>query len=67
MYLAYQDDVLYEDLTVYETLLYAALLRLPRMMSTEEKKKRVEAVIDVLGLRKSKNTIIGKANSKVRV
>lgn len=54
-----QDDVLYEDLTVYETLLYAALLRLPREMTRSEKKQRVEAVIEVLGLTKSRNTIIG--------
>ena len=56
-----QDDVLYEDLTVLETLTYAALLRLPRSMSRAEKAARIEAVIDVLGVRKSRGTIIGEA------
>jgi ABC-type multidrug transport system ATPase subunit len=51
--------VLYEDLTVEETLTYAALLRLPHDTPRDEKAARVDAVIDVLGLRKSKGTIIG--------
>lgn len=55
-----QDDVLYEDLTVHETLSYAALLRLPRELSRAQKLERVEQVIDALGVRKSKNTIIGE-------
>jgi ABC-type multidrug transport system ATPase subunit len=54
-----QDDVLYESLTVYETLLYAGLLRLPRAMPVEEKRRRVEAVISGLGLTRSRGTIIG--------
>lgn len=32
-----QDDVLYETLTVRETLVYAGLLRLPRSMTKAEK------------------------------
>jgi ABC-type multidrug transport system ATPase subunit len=43
-----------------ETLSYAALLRLPAGMSRADKLGRVEQVIDALGLRKSKDTIIGK-------
>mmetsp|Transcript_39200 Transcript_39200/g.92898 ORF Transcript_39200/g.92898 Transcript_39200/m.92898 type:complete len:734 (+) Transcript_39200:104-2305(+) len=54
-----QDDLLYADLTVYETLFFAALLRLPRTMSREEKRERVESVIQTLGLERCKNTIIG--------
>lgn len=45
---AAQDDVLYETLTVHETLLYAGLLRLPRSMSTEDKRARVDGVIQVI-------------------
>ena len=41
-------------------LYFAALLRLPRTMSKEEKLVRVDAVITALGLDKCKNTIIGK-------
>jgi len=36
-----QDDVLYETLTVYETLMYAGMLRLPRTMSKAEKVSRM--------------------------
>ncbi|KAK9808606.1 hypothetical protein WJX72_000468 [[Myrmecia] bisecta] len=54
-----QDDLLYETLTVWETLYFAAMLRLPKEMSTEDKKQRVQNVITALGLEKCKNTIIG--------
>jgi hypothetical protein len=54
-----KDDVLYEDLTVLETLRYAALLRLPQAMARADKDARVEEVIAGLGLRKSRGTIIG--------
>eukprot|EP00878_Enallax_costatus_P009038 GHUV01009450.1.p1 GENE.GHUV01009450.1~~GHUV01009450.1.p1 ORF type:complete len:320 (+),score=81.64 GHUV01009450.1:240-1199(+) len=55
-----QDDVLFESLTVKETLTYAALLRLPGSMKHEEKLQRVDTVVDALGLRKSVDTIIGE-------
>jgi ABC-type Na+ transport system ATPase subunit NatA len=54
-----QDDLLYEALTVQETLYYAAMLRLPRSMSTAQKKERVGEVIAALGLAKCRDTIIG--------
>lgn len=54
-----QDDLFYESLTVWETLKYAAALRLPQHMSKEAKKQRVEMVITALGLTACKNTIIG--------
>ncbi|KAK9839571.1 hypothetical protein WJX84_010569, partial [Apatococcus fuscideae] len=54
-----QDDLLYESLTVWETLYYAAMLRLPREMSTAEKKLRVDTVIKALGIESTKGTIIG--------
>lgn len=57
-----QDDLLYDSLTVYETLYYAALLRLPKFMTREEKLGRVEAVISALGLNKCRNTLIGTSN-----
>ncbi|GMH34285.1 hypothetical protein BSKO_02119 [Bryopsis sp. KO-2023] len=54
-----QDDLMYETLTVYETLYFAALLRLPKTMSRAEKGERVEAVIAALGLDKCRDTLIG--------
>ena len=57
--LCVQDDLLYESLTVYETLYYAAMLRLPRHMSEEAKIERVNTVITALGIESCKDTIIG--------
>ena len=54
-----QDDLLYETLTVYETLYYAAMLRLPSTMSVAQKCERVENVIVSLGLDKCRDTIVG--------
>ncbi|XP_059275486.1 ABC transporter G family member 14 [Lycium ferocissimum] len=54
-----QDDVLYPHLTVAETLLFTALLRLPQSLSREEKERHVEHVIAELGLNKCRNSMIG--------
>ena len=54
-----QDDLMYESLTVFETLFYAAQLRLPRHMTLAQKKERVNTVITALGLDPCKDTIIG--------
>lgn len=45
-----QDDQLFPMLTVYETLMFAAEVRLPSSMSRSEKKKRVHELLDQLGL-----------------
>jgi hypothetical protein len=44
------DDLLYETLTVQETLMYAARLRLPKDMPYAEKQARVATVVAALGL-----------------
>ncbi|KAF8413924.1 hypothetical protein HHK36_001920 [Tetracentron sinense] len=54
-----QDDVLYPHLTVTETLVFTALLRLPNSLTKEEKVMHAEAVINQLGLTQCKNNIIG--------
>ncbi|KAL8510331.1 hypothetical protein ACS0TY_017223 [Phlomoides rotata] len=54
-----QDDVLYPHLTVTETLVYTALLRLPRTLTKYEKTQYAEAVITQLGLAKCRDSIIG--------
>ncbi|KAJ3699451.1 hypothetical protein LUZ61_003156 [Rhynchospora tenuis] len=54
-----QDDLLYPMLTVEETLMFSAEFRLPRTLSADKKKARVQALIDQLGLRSAANTIIG--------
>ena len=55
-----QDDLLYESLTVYEVLYYAAMLRLPSTMTVADKRHRVDTVIKALGLDTCRDTIIGK-------
>ncbi len=54
-----QQDVLLPTLTVRETLLYAAELRLPPPTSSEERRQVVEDVILELGLKECANTRIG--------
>jgi len=54
-----QEDTLMPSLTVYETVLYSALLRLPKDMSTDAKKYRVLETLDELGILGIKDTRIG--------
>ncbi|XP_059274633.1 ABC transporter G family member 9-like [Lycium ferocissimum] len=54
-----QDDVLYPHLTVSETLVFTALLRLPKTFTVVEKITHAEAVITQLGLIKCKDSVVG--------
>ncbi|XP_026447734.1 ABC transporter G family member 9-like isoform X2 [Papaver somniferum] len=54
-----QDDRFYAHLTVTETLMFTALLRLPNKITKEEKIIRTEEVITQLGLTGCKNSIMG--------
>ena len=54
-----QDDILLPDLTVAETLEYAAALRLPPSFTLEERQKIVADVILELGLKDCMSTRIG--------
>jgi ABC-type multidrug transport system ATPase subunit len=45
-----QEDSLMDTLSVYETILYSALLRLPRTMSFQSKKYRVYETMKELGI-----------------
>ncbi|OVA16169.1 ABC transporter-like [Macleaya cordata] len=56
-----QDDVVFPHLTVKETLTYAALLRLPKTLTKQQKEERAMSVITELGLERCQNTIIGGA------
>ena len=59
-----QQDVLLPTLTVRETLLYAAELRLPPPTFSEERHRVVEDVILELGLKECANTRIGNSVHK---
>ncbi|XP_039037223.1 ABC transporter G family member 21 [Hibiscus syriacus] len=54
-----QDDVLYPHLTVLETLTYAALLKLPKKLTTQEKIEQAELIIVELGLARCRNNVVG--------
>lgn len=55
-----QDDLLFPMLTVEETLMFAAELRLPRTQySKSKKRKRVLDLIDQLDLKNAAGTVIG--------
>ncbi|KAI8557432.1 hypothetical protein RHMOL_Rhmol04G0010500 [Rhododendron molle] len=56
-----QDDVLFPQLTVEETLVFSAFLRLPSSMSRRQKYERVEMTIKELGLERCRHTRVGGA------
>ncbi|XP_073269073.1 ABC transporter G family member STR2-like [Primulina huaijiensis] len=58
-----QDDRLFPMLTVYETLMFAADFRLGSL-SRDEKRERVEKLIEQLGLTTSVNTYIGDEGTR---
>lgn len=59
-----QEDTMIPTLTVYETILYSALLRLPRSMSTAAKKFRVMEVMQELNIDSIKDSKIGQVGSR---
>jgi ABC-type multidrug transport system ATPase subunit len=54
-----QDDLLNGYLTVEETLMFTAELRLPRTFTNKQRKERVEDVMNDLGLVHVRNRVIG--------
>lgn len=58
-----QDDALLPNLTIKETLMFSARLRLPGSMKIEEKRLRVDSLIGNLGLQACADTRVG--NEKV--
>nr|UZH45527.1 ABC transporter G family member 16 [Morus alba] len=58
-----QEDRLFPMLTVYETLMFAADFRLGSV-STDDKKQRVEKLIEQLGLSSARNTYIGDEGTR---
>ena len=59
-----QEDTLMSTLTVYETVLYSALLRLPREMSLEAKKFRTMETMNELGILGIKDSRIGDSGRR---
>lgn len=61
-----QEDTLMSTLTVYETVLYSALLRLPRDMSYAAKKFRTLETLNELGIIRIKDSRIGDSGESFR-
>ena len=59
-----QEDTLMSTLTVYETVLYSALLRLPRDMSLAAKKYRTLETMNELGILHIRDMRIGSAGHR---
>lgn len=59
-----QEDTLMSTLTVYETILYSALLRLPREMSYAAKKFRTLETMNELGILGIKDSRIGDSGKR---
>ncbi|GAX83957.1 hypothetical protein CEUSTIGMA_g11381.t1 [Chlamydomonas eustigma] len=59
-----QDDMLNGNFTVYETLQYTADLRLEKELTKEEKRIKIENVIEQMGLAHTCNTIVGSPLKK---
>ncbi|KAI0306184.1 hypothetical protein B0F90DRAFT_972077 [Multifurca ochricompacta] len=59
-----QEDTLMSTLTVYETILYSALLRLPRDMSIEAKQFRTLETMNELGILGIKDSRIGDSGHR---
>ena len=59
-----QEDTLMGTLTVYETVLYSALLRLPREMSFEDKRMRTLETMHELGIIGIRDSRIGESGHR---
>ncbi|GAA5967082.1 hypothetical protein JCM11641_000435 [Rhodosporidiobolus odoratus] len=59
-----QEDTLMGTLTVYETVLYSALLRLPKDMSFEDKRMRTLETMHELGILSIRDSRIGESGHR---
>jgi len=59
-----QEDVLHSYLTVYETLQYAAELRMMRNTTKDIQLAKIEEVINKMGLNDCRNIIVGDSRKK---
>jgi ATP-binding cassette subfamily G (WHITE) protein 2 len=57
--------VLYTSLTVFETLQYAAMLRLPKEVNTiEQREKRIAEAMEMMGITHTHNVVVGNSIMK---
>uniref|UniRef100_A0A6U1MQ19 ABC transporter domain-containing protein n=1 Tax=Fibrocapsa japonica TaxID=94617 RepID=A0A6U1MQ19_9STRA len=60
----FQDDLMLSNLTVRETIMYSAKLRLPQSMPTATKEAKVDALLDLLSLQKCAHSKIGSEGKR---
>eukprot|EP00316_Scyphosphaera_apsteinii_P011501 CAMPEP_0119305436 /NCGR_PEP_ID=MMETSP1333-20130426/6447_1 /TAXON_ID=418940 /ORGANISM="Scyphosphaera apsteinii, Strain RCC1455" /LENGTH=691 /DNA_ID=CAMNT_0007308527 /DNA_START=92 /DNA_END=2164 /DNA_ORIENTATION=- len=54
-----QDDIVHGNLTVFQNMWYSAVLRLPRTATKAQITEHVQGCINVLGLQKVQNVLVG--------
>jgi ATP-binding cassette subfamily G (WHITE) protein 2 len=59
-----QDDLLHAELTVAETMYYAAQLRMSAALTDAERMVRIDEVLTIMGIEHTKNVIIGNTRRK---
>ena len=59
-----QEDLHIANLTVEETVRYAAWTRIPDSMSPEDREKRVQFLLEMLGIQHVKKSVVGNAMLK---
>ena len=59
-----QDDVHIANLTVEETVRYAAMTRIPDSVTDEERESRVQFLLKMLGIDHVKDSLVGNAMIK---
>lgn len=55
-----QQDIVYDNLKLYDMLLYAAKLRMPKDTTAIEREKRIEEVIEMVELKGKEDTFINR-------
>jgi ABC-type multidrug transport system ATPase subunit/pSer/pThr/pTyr-binding forkhead associated (FHA) protein/ABC-type polysaccharide/polyol phosphate export permease len=59
-----QDDIIFPQLTVYESLYYTARLRLPADTTRDEIDRKIEQVLQKLEIQQTRDVLIGDATRK---
>ncbi|KAL1499188.1 hypothetical protein AB1Y20_013697 [Prymnesium parvum] len=59
-----QEDIFYTQMTVRETLMFAAQMKLPRSMPLDEKRDLVDSLISKLSLVTAAETIVGDSKTR---
>jgi len=59
-----QDDLIHSYLTVHETLMYTAELRMPRSANKNDRSQREKEVLQLMGIEYCSNVIIGDSRRK---